>query len=804
MTPKYLIVTLLLVLVSALPSRVAWAIDATISGRTTDHNTIGLPGVTVSAQGPVSRAVLSGPDGKYSMHALPIGHYRVTATMPGFASLEEEIDIDGEDPFILDFKMQQAFEDTVVVSASRSGVALEDAPTTVSVIDRSTIETTAARNVGDLLRSVPGVNVIQSSARDVNVASRQSSTFLTGSQLAMIDGRPLYFDFFNVVFWDLLSVSTPDIQQIEVVRGPASAMWGANAATGVVNIVTKVPRDSQGLLVTLSGGLLARNSDAGGTGTMGGAAASWTDAPSDTIAYRISASYFTSDPFERPTGILELTETPIEPFLPVGGGSFDDVVYSNAGTRQPKFDLRLDQELGGDGKIVYGAGFAQTQGVIHTPIGPFELLDNTRLGYGQVAYTRGGFHATVFANYLSGDAPALVSVDGEGDPLEINFTNGVYNLDLGWRDLFFNRHLMTFGGNIRYNTFDISIAPDADLQRQIGLYVQDEINLGAFRIAAALRADDFDNFSGINLSPRFALIWTPIHGHTLKLSYNRAFRTPSAIDNDLDISITGGYFPVSEFDPRLEEDFPIVVRSIGNPDLKPEIIDAFEIGYSAVLNNGATRLDLNIYTSTTKDLISYSPSPEALEAVGIDPFYSSENPPPGWPLHPIVLDFLEQMGIRFPSTIQILNIGSIRNQGIEISASHRFRGSWVLNGNYSFQDEPEMLDPIGHPNRPPSDSVSVPPTHRFNLGLAYDSEHYLGSVTVNYSGKAFFAQGLNPSFLGYSDAYTLVGLTLGKRWKEGQVTTSIKVINALDEKARQHVFGDILRRSVIFEIQLRY
>ncbi len=783
---------------------IAWCGDGIIEGRTVDHNSIGLPGVTISVNGPVDHAVLSGPDGVYRLKGLPAGRYTVTATMPGFATLEENVEITEEKPLILDFRLVQAFQDTVVVSASGAGVALEDAPTTVSVIDESTIETTAARNVGDLLRAVPGVNVIQSSARDVNVASRQSSTFLTGSQLAMVDGRPLYFDFFNVVFWDLIGVPTPDIQQIEVVRGPASAMWGANAATGVVNIVTKAPRDSRGLLVTLDGGVLARNAEAGGTGSMGSAAVSWTDAPSDTIAYRISASYYSSDPFERPTGILEMSETPIKPAVEVGGGSFDDVVYHNQGTKQPKFDLRVDQELGGDGKIVYGAGFSQTQGIIHTPIGPFELLDNTRLGYGQVNYSRGGFHANLFANYLSGDAPALVSVDGNGDPLEIDFTNGVYNLDLGWRDLFFNRHLMTFGGNIRYNTFDISIAPDADLQRQIGVYVQDEIDLGPLHIAAALRADDFDNFSGVNVSPRLALIWTPAAGHTVKLSYNRGFRTPSAIDNYMDISITGGYFPVSEFDPSLEEDFPIVVRTIGNPDLQPETIDAYEIGYSAVLGNGATRFDLNLYTSTTTDVISYSPSPEALEEAGIDPFYSSENPPPGWPLHPIVLDFLEIMGVRFPSTIQILNIGSIRNRGLEFSARHSFGRGWALWGNYSFQDIPEMLDPIGDPLRPPSESVSVPPKHRFNLGLAFDSDRYLGSVTVNYSDRAFFAQGLNPTFLGYSDAYTLVGLTLGKRWMDGDVTTSIKVINALDEKARQHVFGDILRRSVIFEVQFRY
>ncbi len=781
-----------------------WAADVAIQGRTIDHNGIALPGVTVSVTGPVERAVLTGVDGMYRILGLPAGLYHVTATMPGFVASEQEMELAGDEPIVVDFQMQQAFGETVVISASRSGVALQDTPTTVSVIDEETIETSAARNVGDLLRSVPGVNVIQSSARDVNVATRHSSGLLTGSQLVLVDGRPLFFDFFNVVFWDLLSISTPDVQQIEVVRGPASAMWGANATTGVVNVVTKVPRDSQGLQVLISGGAMTRSEEAGGLGTMGSAAVSWTDAFSDTVAYRLSVGYAASDPFERPTGTLPVIETPIGPPVIVGGGSYDDVVYENQGTKQPKFDLRVDQEISGDGRITYSAGYAGTQGILHSPIGPFELRDNTQLGYGQVSYTRGGFHASVFGNYISGEAPALVTLSGDGEPLLIDFSNGAYNLDLGWRGLFFNRHLMTFGGNFRLNTFDITIAPEADSNRQAGVYVQDEIDLGKVGLALALRADDFENIDGINLSPRLAVIWTPVAGHSFKASYNRAFRTPSAIDNYVDISIIGGYFPVSEFDPRLEDDFPIVVQTIGNPDLQPETIDAFEIGYSLMLNHGATRFDLNIYHTETNDLIIGNPPPAALEQAGIDPFYTSDNPPPGWPLHPIVLDFLAQMGIQFPTVKQMLNLGAVRNRGIELSASQFFRGGWSAFANYSYQDEPKLLDPVGDPNRPLSETVSVPPAHRFNLGLNYNGPDYLGGITVNYSDRAFFSEGLNPFYLGYSDAYTLVGLTFGKRWKEGRITTSIKVMNALDEKALQHVFGDILRRSVVLELQFRY
>jgi outer membrane receptor protein involved in Fe transport len=776
-----------------------------LEGRVLDHNSIALPGVTITVVGPVERAVFSGVDGKYRLPGLPPGPYRVAAAMPGFATLEHDIELSGDEPYVLDFQMQQAFEETVVVSASRSGVALQDTPTTISVIDEETIETSAARNVGDLLRSVPGVNVIQSSARDINVATRHSGGLLTSSQLAMVDGRPLFFDFFNLVFWDLLSVSIPNVQQIEVVRGPASAMWGANAATGVVNVVTKPPRDSQGLQFLVSGGVMSRSEDAGGTGGLGSVAFSWTDAVSDKVAYRISAGYAATDPFERPTGNLPIIETPIGPPVTVGGGSYDDIVYENQGTKQPKFDLRVDQEIRGDGRITYSAGYAGTQGILHSPIGPFDLTDDTQLGYGQISYTRGGFHASVFANHISGSAPNLVTLTGDGEPLVIeDFSNGVYNLDLGWRGLYFNNHLMTFGGNFRINTFDLSIAPDADTNQQVGLYAQDEINLGRVGLALALRADDFENVDGVIYSPSLAVIWTPSVGHSFKASYNRGFRTPSAVDNFLDISVIGGYFPVSEFDPRLEEDFPIVIGTIGNPDLRPETIDAFEIGYSLLLNHGATRFDLNIYQSETRDTISNNPSAEALELAGIDPYYTAENPPPGWPLHPIVIDFLAQSGIQFPTVKQFLNIGDIRNRGIEVSASQFFRGGWSVYANYSYQAEPELLNPVGDPYRPLSDTVSVPPAHRFNLGFNYNGPEYLGGLTINYSDRAYFGEGLDPTYLGYSDAYTLVGLTFGRKWNEGRITTSIKVMNALDERALQHVFGDILRRSVVLELQFRY
>ena len=131
------------------------------------------------------------------------------------------------------------YEETVVVSASRTEETLINAPATMSVITGVTLENAPTQNFGELLRSVPGVNVTQVSARDINVTSRGATGTLATGQLALLDGRSLYQDFFGFVMWDFLPVNLNEVKQIEVIRGPASAVWGANALYGVVNVITK-------------------------------------------------------------------------------------------------------------------------------------------------------------------------------------------------------------------------------------------------------------------------------------------------------------------------------------------------------------------------------------------------------------------------------------------------------------------------------------------------------------------------------------------------------------------------------------
>ena len=330
-----------------------------IRGLVVDETGAVLPGATVVLSGPGgTRVTQSDGNGQYAFVEVSAGSHDLAVTLAGFSEAAVQgIVVAGAavelPPVILSLA---SFGDTVVVTASRTEVRVVDAPVTTSVVTGESLATTASSNVGDVLRSVPGVNVIQLSARDVQVTSRQSTGTVTNSQLVLMDGRSIYLDFFGLVMWDLLPANQGDIEQIEVVRGPASATWGANAMTGAVNIITRPPRQSVGTTVTMSGGWIDREAGSTvgqGVGSVFGTNATVTRAPTERLAYRISAGYFRSDAFPRPTGRIPVIEDPRVPGATVGGALYPEdrggafgSAFANRGTSQPKFDVR-----GGSGAV---------------------------------------------------------------------------------------------------------------------------------------------------------------------------------------------------------------------------------------------------------------------------------------------------------------------------------------------------------------------------------------------------------------------------------------------------------------------
>src|SRR5688572_9904226 len=326
-------------------------------------------------------------------------------------------------------------DEVMVVTASRTEQMVHDVPAAVSVITSKELEQMPVDDYGDILRTVPGVNVTQISARDIQVTARAATNSLATSQLVMLDGRTLYLDFFGFVMWDFLPVDVTEIKQIEVVRGPGSAVWGANAMSGVINLITKRPSEMQGTTVTIGAGdggtLLGSVMHAGASGRTG---------------YKFSTSYYRQDAFDRPTGSIPGTSTPYPAF-------------ENEGTEQPKADLRIDYDVSDRSYLSLNAGYAGTDGLVHSGIGPFDIESGASMKYAKGDWSRGALHVGAFANFLDADSANLLAIGVDGQPIEFAFKTNTYNIDASNTSVIGRRHILTYGATARQNEFDLSIAP---------------------------------------------------------------------------------------------------------------------------------------------------------------------------------------------------------------------------------------------------------------------------------------------------------------------------------------------------------
>ena len=664
------------------------------------------------------------------------------------------------------------FEEQVIVTASRSEEALVNAPAAVTLIPTAVIESSPATNVGDLLRAVPGMNVTQTSARDVNITTRGATSTLATSQLALVDGRSVYLDFFGMVMWDFVPTNPHEIKQIEVVRGPASAVWGANAMTGVVNVITKTPRElakeGHGNSVTIGAGtfrrsVTGRDQDAGALFYVNGSRA---DAVNDRWSYRVSAGYFAQDALPRPTGALP-SGTPYPSF-------------ANTGTSQPKFVARVDYELKDGARLTFEGGVAGTEGLIHTGTGPFDVDSSSRLGYATVRYNKGGRRVAFFTNLLNGDAANLLTVGVNRLPIALAFDTKTFDIEAADVRAIGTHHALSYGGNFRRNTFDITLAPNSENRNEGGGYIQDEIFIAdQFRWVVGGRVDKFSSIDHAVFSPRTTFMYKPAPDQTFRVSFNRAFRAPSLINNHFDVTIlTPVALPVVGL-------FAFPTRAVGNPALDQETLTAFELGYTGVVGKRAT-VTASVYWNSTDGSIGFTPVT----------FFSSAAPPPGWPLPPAFVP-----PNTLPSRYTYLNLGTVKDKGIELGADvvvNRFVNVFT---NYSYQWMPEVEDlPIGIT----INDFNWPAKNRFNAGFSVNDRRYLGNLSVSYTDEAYWQDVLDARFAGTTDAFTFVNGAFGVRWLGDKVTTSIKVTNLADQEIQQHIFGDILRRQVVGEVRFTF
>ncbi|MBI4664423.1 MAG: TonB-dependent receptor [Verrucomicrobia bacterium] len=515
-----------------------------------------------------------------------------------------------------------------VTTVSRKSESLSSAAAAIHVITEDDLRRSGVTALPEALRMVPGLQVARSNSRQWGISARGFNEAFSNKLLVLMDGRSIYTPLFSGVFWEETDTDLEDIERIEVIRGPGATLWGANAVNGIINIITKNAKETQGTLVSGGGGVEERGF---GTARYGGRLG-------PKAFYRIYGKYSNRDEFTRTDG----------------RGAGDSSWFGQSGFRvdwEPSgadsFTLQGDSYYGDIGGTNLRQSFEP----------PTLFLDTRR------SQVKGGNVLGRWTHDFSSDSDFALQVYYDRTDREFGIARDIrdtIDLDAQHRFGIGDRQEFIWGGGYRYSVDDIKETSDFrmrdpnDRLQLFSVFAQDEIALVPDRVRLTLGTKvEHHEFTGFEVQPSGRLAWTPGERYTLWGAVSRAVRTPSRADRDLSV-----FADPSPYLPPLP--FPIVSLATGNEDLDSEELLAYEIG-SRIQVHPRLSLDCAAFYNDYERLRSIASLPANLR--------TTPGPPPTTYL------FL-------PLTVRNDLFGE--TYGAEISVNWQPLDAWRLRANYSF------------------------------------------------------------------------------------------------------------------------
>ncbi len=437
-----------------------------------------------------------------------------------------------------------------ITSVSKHPEKLSKAAAAVFVITEEDIRRSGVTNIPEALRMVPGLHVARIDANKWAITARGFSGMFANKLLVLIDGRSVYTPLFSGVFWDVQDTLIEDVERIEVIRGPGAALWGANAVNGIINIITKNAKDTQGGLLSLKAGT---EEHAIGGFRYGGQAG-------ENTFYRFYTKYLNHDDF-----------------VDVSGQE------SNDGWEIIRSGFRVDSAISEkDDFTVQGDIYSGDEGTTYkTSIlqEPYELHVDSHDGMNG-------------ANLLSRWKHRFSDISDISLQLYYDWTKRDFNIGGEERDIFdldfqhhyqlSSRHNLIWGVGYRFTgdsiepLLDASLMPTSREDHLFSAFVQDEITLYEDFLFLTLGSKfEHNDYSGFEVQPNARLLWTPHERHSFWASVSRAVRTPSRADHDVDLV----QFVLPPNDPLLPLPLPVYPVVCGSDDFISEVVVAYEMGY---------------------------------------------------------------------------------------------------------------------------------------------------------------------------------------------------------------------------------
>jgi iron complex outermembrane receptor protein len=816
-----------------------------IQGRVVNEEQQGVGGVAVRVH-QTGIVVFSDEDGRFVIEKLEGGNYTLLLSF-GDEEVARLVSVAAGDTLELDVEVDWTaggYERVKVTAAAAHAAKIVDAPAAITSVDEEQIEREAAHGqLPKILEFTPGAEVTQSGLYDFNFNTRGFNSSLNRRVSTYIDGRDVGVVLLGAQEWAAISV-LDDLENLEFIRGPSAALYGANASSGVVNMTSKAPRDSRGGMFRATAGELETQS----------LDVRWADELAPGWYYKVLAGSRDTGDFSVSRNAPFITEPEYSEFCDQIGEINcllpEKTLFREQDNEIRFASLRIDKYLSDDSYFTFEGGTTDIKGpVFQTGIGRVQIIEADR-PWARFAYARP--HWSVLAHWANRDGHQASLNKGLVFDFDLFSDTQRYGVEAqgNWN----------FGGD--RGRFVIGAAhteervdsTDPRTGRQTIVYEKIDTNRQAIFTQVDWRVNDYIKlvFAGradkntlhdTQFSPKAAVVYNVSPSHTMRLTFNKAFQVANYSEFFLHTRL-GQYniayklacefptFPepvdcgLEAFDPdpsTASYDAPIL--AVGNDDLTLEKTQAWEIGYSAILGKRAF-LSVDYYNSDNEDFITdlvpqldtslgnplnpdyreWESTQEAKDTIipifglsveqvvrnlvaGPVGSYDLPDSPFGFQL---AKDLDADSQPCCPAVVIARtygNVGLVETQGVDLGLQYFVTNAWNLQASYSWFDF-EIID-----RAEDLSGILVPssPEHKASLSISFTKKHWQVSASGRWVHEFAWCAGV---FCGPVPAYYTTDLTASHTFND-HVELGINVANVPDNIHRQTFGGDLLGRRAL-------
>jgi outer membrane receptor protein involved in Fe transport len=683
------------------------------------------------------------------------GEVKPVAIKPGELKGETK---PGEDTkgIVGEAKSDDIFQETIV-TASRGAQTPLDAPNSTTIITRQDIQLSGITRIPELLRRVAGSDVMEITGGDTNVSLRGFNSRLANKLLVLVNGRSVYNDILGSTYWETLSIDVDQVERIEVVRGPGSALYGANAFAGVVNIITIAPGEGKsGFRVGVGDGLQGYGS-------------AWVTGRQGDVAYRASAGYT-----RYPRWTREVADDRVD--IQVADG-----VDQNLGAQSIRLDLRTATKIDATKRFNLGGSYSRSN-IDTYGIGPFNDIALTfETADVSAAYESDFFNARAYFVRLGTQGGSGYSYSGHTlypTAASQNTLNGELELVRRFNAPARLSHDIHVGLGYRLKNIEWNYLIDNPPTEHWGsLFAQDTLGFNKYAsLVLSGRLDYVPYLQRIVPSGRASFIVKPSDKQAIRLSGSNAFRTPTFLESYLSL-------PVEVSLPGIE-----LLSASDAPDrkgfiLEPEQVTTVELSYLNQLSD-LFEFEADLYYNRVSNLVLLD-TPRFISLSGKEDGQSGINPETGrynvayggWLNR---CDTYHVVGGELGARVYPL-------EGLDLFANYAI--------NFSSQERPDGCQ-TPDDNRTSRHKLNAGVQLRTRAGISGEvTFHYQSPQTWNEQVTTLTGIELKPFEL---PDYTLVNARVGYRFYKERAEISATVFNALadafGDAPQQHPFGNRVGR----------